>query len=526
MISIIIFLLTFIARFPNIALFSLNHDEANWTLGALDNFVTFMGIPVACFKGYLQPFYSCLVFFSRILFHSPEMALRMPAVIIGSLTAVLLYQLTKELYGKKAGIVSALLLCFLPWHVIESRVGVSLILTPFFACLVFVSLLKALRKQSNVWFVSSWCFLGVGAFYTYQNSLLLLPIFFISLLLLRKEFPWLKPKILLIGIASFLLIVYPLIYLHFKGAIPEYSGKLYRMFYQDADFHDRAGALVIKLFTNVQGNYERLFRSLFFTGEGIEFGQSLRTPLLISIISLPLILFSLALSFWRRGIADKLVITWFLVGLAGCLAGVRFCNARYFIILLPVLLIFIGKLLAEMLERRKVLRVGGIILSLFFISSSMTQLCAYFYLAPVNKWEEMNNSSGCKEAAYFLSKQAEIQDCNLYVDVSMEPVNVYLDYYLTGKIQMRDQRVREGADSFYVLWAPESHPKWYKGGECTWFYNEFRQAHPDAVPVQTVFYAHGLPAIHIYREKGDVLPLAEIDFHSLMRGVGCYSQKG
>lgn len=133
MAAIIIFISAFFVRFYDLTLFPLNHDEATWTLRSIENFDKFLGISVTCFHGYIQPFFSYLVFISEKIFSSPEYIVRIPSVIIGVVTVWLIYQLASQMYGKKAGLISALLLAFLPWHVIQSRIGVSLILTPFLA---------------------------------------------------------------------------------------------------------------------------------------------------------------------------------------------------------------------------------------------------------------------------------------------------------------------------------------------------------------------------------------------------------
>ena len=141
-----IFALAFFVRVCNLSLFPLNHDEATWSLRSIDNFDKFLGLPVACFQGYIQPFFSYVVFFTKKIFSNPIYAVRIPSVVIGVATVILIYKLAKEMYGQKSGLISSLLLCFLPWHVIQSRIGVSLILTPFFGCLIFFVLTRAIRK--------------------------------------------------------------------------------------------------------------------------------------------------------------------------------------------------------------------------------------------------------------------------------------------------------------------------------------------------------------------------------------------
>lgn len=78
MAAIIVFISAFFVRFYNLPLFPLNHDEAAWTLRSIENFDKFLGIPAACFHGYIQPFFSYLVFFTKKIFSHPIYILSAP----------------------------------------------------------------------------------------------------------------------------------------------------------------------------------------------------------------------------------------------------------------------------------------------------------------------------------------------------------------------------------------------------------------------------------------------------------------
>ena len=169
----------------------------------------------------------------------------MSSVLIGVFTVILIYMLTKKMYGERAGLISALLLCFLPWHIIQSRVGAATIETPLLGCLIFLSLVKSINKKSNSWFLLSCLFLSVGSFYTYQASLLFVPIFLVTLVFLRKELYWLRPGVFLLGILIFLVILSPLIFLQITGQIDQYLGKVYRLYYQDEPFKDTLAVFLL-----------------------------------------------------------------------------------------------------------------------------------------------------------------------------------------------------------------------------------------------------------------------------------------
>jgi 4-amino-4-deoxy-L-arabinose transferase-like glycosyltransferase len=511
MITIVIFILAFFVRIYNLSLFPLNHDEAAWSLSSIHNFDKFIGIPVACFNGYIQPFFSYLVFITKKIFSSPEYIVRIPAVIIGVATVILIYQLAKEMYGKKAALISASLLCFLPWHVIQSRIGVSLILTPFFGCLIFYALFRSLEKRSAFLFVLSWVFLAIGSFYTYQVSLLFIPIFLIALLWTRKDLHWLQPKVILLGVLMFLLIIYPLVYLQLAGQLGQYWGKIYRMYYHDAPFEGTVFQFLIKAFINLKDNISGSFKGLFFTKAVVLNAQALDYPLMISYMSLLIIICSVILSIYHRKIQDKILLTWLGLGYIGAISGVRFYDARYYItVILPPLLIFIGRFIAEIFKwrpkkisfKREFLFFTGITLILLLVLPETWQLVRYYYTAPMHLDECRYNSYGCKETAQYLSRIPYIKDYTIVSDSSMEPLYIYLNYYLyhttvIKELERRSEGTKKGA--YYIIWAPESHPKDYRNGEFSWLYDRFHQIYPGKKPFNTIFYPNGLAAIHIFK---------------------------
>ena len=515
----IVFILAFFIRAYNLLLFPLNHDEATWTLGSLENFNKFMGIPVSCFRGYIQPFFSYLVFLSKGIFSLPEYIVRVPAALVGTATVILIYHLAKEMYGRKTGLISAVLLCFLPWHAIQSRTGVSLILTPFFGCLIFLALFKALQKQSNLWFMLAWGLLGIGSFYTYQASLLFIPIFLVTLLYLRKGVNWLKMKTALISLVLFLLILSPLIYLHSTGQLSQYSGKVYRLYYQDEPFRGTWDMLLSKLIINLKNNGAIASESLFFySGGRMLYGAALIAPLLIHWGSLFAIIISAAFSLWRRNNSDIILLIWLSLGFLGGIAGVRFFQPRYIIIILVPALIFIAKFIAgifvyikgkSQLIRALLVSAGIFILgSLFLIET--TQLISYYFNAPLNLEECRRNSYGCKETAKYLANIPQIKHTRLITQSRMEPIYTYLDFFVSGRQEKNANKETKVPDiretCYYIIWAPESWPQDYWGGEFSGLWKYFKNKYPQIKPEKTIYYPNGMPAIHIFKVINDDFP--------------------
>lgn len=499
MTSAIIFTLAFFVRIYNL-IFPLEANETHFGLSSPENFDKFIGIPVSCFHGLIQPFFGYLVFFTKKIFPYPEYMVRIPSVIIGIATVMLIYKLAKEMYGEKAGLVSSLLLCFLPWHVVYSRLGLSLILAPFFGCLIFLALIKAIHKKSNLWFLVSWLFLGIGSLYTYNASLSFIPIFLVTLLFLRKELNWLRPRTFIGGITVLIILLYPLLHLQMSGKIDFLSN-----FYHDYHKNPFIGNIVLNLLQNFKNNCSTAFKSLFLSSyEKMYFAPSFRHPLLIHWITLPVILFTFLNFLRKRKTEDKIIFTWLGVGFLGGISFVNFFHSRYIIVILVPFLLLIARSFSIMLcpvtktnfIRQRLLSYLGTSVLTWLVFIGIYQLADYYIIAPVDLEECRRNRYGCQETALFLNRMLHIENCRIIYDVDVT-TGVYLKYY-HGKDSKRWAAFSTTC-AYYILWAPESHPKEYWDGTFWRGYHSFRQKYPEQTPIKTTYYPGGIPAINIFK---------------------------
>lgn len=501
---IVIFVLAFFIRTYNLNIIPVNHDEAVWLRPFADNFNKF--IPIIPLRGYSHLFFGYLVFFSNKIFSSPVYIFKIPAVFIGIVTVILVYRLAKDMYGERTGLVTALLLSLLPWHVIQSRIGIEPILTPFFGCIIILILLKSIYKKNNLVFVSSWLILGIGAFYTYRASLSLIPIYIITLLILKKELNWTAPKIIFAGILFFMIPLCPLIYLQISGKA-DILGRLYHS-YQKNPLQDR---ILLNLFLNLKNNTPAAFENLFFNSRiEVLYGAALRAPLLVTRLSLPIVISSLIISFYRRKNADKIILVWLGISLLFGTIGIDYYQPRYIIGAMLPFSILMGKMIAEIFTyaekstrlKTKILYSTGLFFLIGFVSAEIFQLRDYFQNAPYNFRECRMNSYGCEEAALFLAQIPDLCDSQIITDDRM---TLYL--YLKGyNISFPDEihkkyivKPGEKRAIYYVIWAPESHPENYWGGFFRKLYGSFRQRHPKEKPIKTICYPNGLPAIYIFK---------------------------
>jgi 4-amino-4-deoxy-L-arabinose transferase-like glycosyltransferase len=507
----IIFLLAFFIRTYKLSLFPLNSDEANFIIPCVNNFDKFFGIPITCFKGHMRPFLGYLVFFSKKVFLNPIYAVRVPAAIIGALTVLLIFKLGKEMYDKKTGVIASSLLCFLPWHVIQSRDGREMILTPFFACLLAFSLLRSTHKKSNYWFILFWFFLGVGSFYTYNASVLFVPIFLITLLWLRKDFYWVRREAFLVGIGAFLITVYPLIYLYIIGAIPKYLYTFCLYWGSDKPLGSftATSRVFLQLIEHFKNNNPMAFETLFFTSRGrLIFGPALNAPLLISNLTLLTILPSLAISFWRRKTPDKILLIWLVLGYIGGIAGPRCFCPRLIITVLAPLLLLISWPIAAIFHyaqksnhpKRNLLTAAGMLLCIGLLTIEIFQLLDFYRVAPYNFEQWRRYSYGCEETAQYLLSTPDIKDYQIVADRRMT-VFAYLDFLGNGKIKHKEFDINSSYKKlFVVIWAPESHPADYQGGEYRDLWKLFKRSkYADIAPYKTIYYPNGLPAIYIIK---------------------------
>jgi len=382
-------------------------------------------------------------------------------------------------------------------------VGVSLILTPFFGCLIFLALFKSINKQSNHWFLIFCFLLALGSFYTYQASLLFIPISLIVLFAIRKEMYWLKIKIALFGFFIFVLTLYPIVHLYFSGHLEQYFGKVYRIYYNDEPF----GGPLIMLFANIFPNFKTVFplaiKALFIDSSGyILYGQTLKGfPLLVYWPIFLVVLFSVVISFLKRSISDIIVLIWLFAGLIGSSCGVRYFQDRYIIIILPAILLFIAKFVANVFDwaskktcfRRDFCLFSGILLLSSFIIIAAGQYIYYCRNALYNLEECRISSYGCAEAARFLARFPNVE---VVTDENMTVIT-YLEYF---KVNDKIEKPRNDSDRmkiYYVLWAPESHPVEYWDGRFN-MYERLKHKNPDLKPIKIIYYPNGMQAIDIF----------------------------
>ncbi len=143
-----------------------------------------------------------LIAFGFYVFGPSILVMKAIAAIIGTLTVLGFYFLTKELFFEKKyeektfiALLSAFFLATSFWHTNFSRIGFRAIMLPFCLVFSFYFLWRALRTQKISDYIISAVFFGLG-FYTYTSFrmavlILIVPIFFIWQKFIKE---WLKKQ--------------------------------------------------------------------------------------------------------------------------------------------------------------------------------------------------------------------------------------------------------------------------------------------------------------------------------------------
>jgi len=142
------------------------------------------------------------------LFGISPLGVRLPAAIFGILGILVTYFLAKELTKNEyIGLISALLISILPWHILYSRAGfeVTMLYTFFFAGILFF--LYGLKN--NKWLIPSAILLGFTP-WIYSTAKLFLPMTVVALFFIyRHEIFKIKRSYMIVSSIVFLFITVP-----------------------------------------------------------------------------------------------------------------------------------------------------------------------------------------------------------------------------------------------------------------------------------------------------------------------------
>ncbi|QQG43515.1 MAG: glycosyltransferase family 39 protein [Candidatus Daviesbacteria bacterium] len=299
------------------------------------------------FGDFKPPLYTYLTVPSLLIFDLNMVSVRLPAALVGILTVLVAYFLTKELFQKEnIALWAAFLLAISPWSIQISRTaweGGLGILTFSLGLLFFLKL-----KKENKFFLPTIIFWGL-TFYTYHSFRVLLVLFILGAFFLRAES---KKRIIYLSLGLFIFLSPLLInwgnistrasdvgifsseqimsYFKSKGTspLPPLLDKIF-----DNKF------LFIK--NNLTENYLSYFSPTFFFTGGRPDNTYLNFPRFALLYTVELIFWIFAIKeiFFKKLANKEIIIWWFLVSPVGAALATGSLNANRVPTFLPLTVI-------------------------------------------------------------------------------------------------------------------------------------------------------------------------------------------
>lgn len=540
-ILLLILAVALLVRFHNLDLVPLNLDESCDTIRGIElirdgQAEKFLNIPISIYNGKIPVLFNLFALIVSHFFIDPILVARIPSVFFGTLTIFLTYLLGRRLYSNKVGLLSALFLALLPWHIIMSRMGIKIILVPFFGTLIFYLLYAGMKDRKSILFLSSFFALGLGSLYTYPPAMIFIPVFIIYFLILRIKQRWPGLRTVFIGILLFLISILPIFVL--SRNVDFLKSQSYHSIFNTGNFNIGSFSDPGSYFAFLKNfilNLKASFSIVFSRGMGL-FAPSMNHPLFLSKLFFPLFLFSLIYACYKHKDSDLIMLIWLCLSFVLPSLIVKDGIAtRYLFVILPVPIILVARFLMDILDystdfKIPVLKISIVMISLLTVGYSSKILITYYKEAPKNKDERIIHSFGSKEAAKFLFEDNISKDYKVFTDYRMV-ISSYLKYYIAffkGKreifgdinkhfkkklgprdikkeyfVNLEQGLLTEGNVIYYFLWSPKTYGKELdhlgKRGIYRRFYNIFIEMHPEEKPVKEICYPDGSVAIEVFK---------------------------
>lgn len=346
-----------------------------------------------------------------------ETAIRLPSVIIGTLTVLVVYYLVKELLKKKdnfqiagfkwqVSFMVGFLLALNPWHLHFSRGAFESNLALFLISLGFWMFLKGLKKP-QFFLLSSLSF--IFSFYAYHSPKIFLPFCLVVLAIIFKKeiFKKRNIKYLLLSLVLGIALGLPLLKAHLNGQ----AGARFistGVFYTPEGIRKPIG---VKLILELGKNYLTHFSPKFlFSGTDKNFRNGIREVGLFYWLEIPFLLLGfLSLVKQRKRKWVKFLLAWLLLTpLAAMVTRETPHRLRAFNMVAPLIII------SALGIKEIALRLGKVNKKIFYLTLILGLLnfgyyfYSYHFKFPVYGAEDWQY--GYKEMAlYFKDKEDEVE---------------------------------------------------------------------------------------------------------------------
>ncbi len=443
LLGIIIFIaalvrLTALGQFPN----GFTGDEAQQGYSAYsifnsgkDEWGEILPIFSRGFGDFKGPVYSYLTVPFVAIFGLTVEAIRLPSAILGILTVLVVYFLSKEFFNQKVAFWSAFLLAISPWHIQISRTAFEANAGILFFSLGLLFFLKWLNNGQNLLLAS--LFWGL-TLYTYDAFRFFIAIFILTILLLYKQKLFKKINILPgIIILTFIL---PLIFnlqnsMMRASDVGITSSKITEGYFKNKT-DTPLPQIIDKVFDNkvyflgnkFLNNYLSYFSPSFFFTDQRPDSSYLNFPYYSLLYPVELIfwLFAGYILFTQKLQNKKILFLWFLLAPLAASLAIGTMNAGRAPIFLPLTAIISGLGITYLIEKIKIEKIVILILLMSFASFG------YFYLVKLPQKPPYNLRYGYDQV---FKKVVEVQ--NQYDQIVISKVftepQIFVAFY--GKIK-------------------------------------------------------------------------------------------
>lgn len=423
-----------------------------------DEWGQFLPLAPRSYGDYRAPLYTYLTIPSVAVFGLSEFAVRLPAVIFGTLAVLAVYFLVLELFGKHAdriALLSAFLLAISPWHISLSRGAFEPNLPTLLLPLAVWAFLKGLENKKYM--VFSGLIFGLSLF-SYYSARVIAPVLLVSLIIWKiPKSQWIafsKKHLIAVGIFAVFLLAVIITSLQGgntratdvaifspTGGWSAVADRRYEAVL--LDFPDTLARVFSNKITYVVGQYVNNYLSylspqfLFTNGAGEStYGMTSGVGLLY-LIELPFFVYGLILlAKSQMGFAGKLLIFWLLISfIPAALAKGPGYAANRSALAMPVIQIIAAVGALALLKRQKLFK-GYIIILLvslvFFLES-------YFFHAPAQNSRYM--SYGWRDAIEYIGT-VEGDYSQIYVSKRFSEPQIFVAFFKqmdTGLVQTESQ---------------------------------------------------------------------------------------
>lgn len=234
-----------------------------------------------------------------------EVSTRLPSMLYGLITIIVMYFVGKEIRSKSFGLLTAFVTATMPWLIHYNRTGFEFtIYATFFTITIFLAL-KAIRRKS---FIIPTFIFSAFTLYTYQPAKLLIVLLLLGLLFIYRRTYLSHRKQTTAGLLAFLILSIPLILSFFNGqGIARFN--MVSVFSAKLPFTQSILRIIHNYLTQLSPSY-------FITGEPTFITRHFiggLTPLLIT--TLPFLLIGLIQVFLtiKNKKSAQLLTYWFLI---------------------------------------------------------------------------------------------------------------------------------------------------------------------------------------------------------------------